>query len=453
MLNYIWLGLIVISVVLGGFNGKIGDIGSGVIDSAKNGTQLAATLVAVMTLWLGMMRLASRAGLVRQLGLALKPIMRWLFSEVPADHPALGSITMNFAANLLGLDNAATPLGLRAMSELDSLNKNPGVATNAMCMLLAINTSGVTLIPATVIALLVSVHSRNPTAIIATSLVATALAHVAAITTAKLLEKSRFYRISSLPAENPPDHSAQQEMRAQTAEDGGAHEMAITPDEALPWVPGARIVLIGVGLLFVAMVAVNAFPELVGWTVPASEKARFLLWRVLNAISLLAIPWLVVFFPLYAALRRIPVYEEFVDGAKEGFNVALRILPYVVGMFVAVGMFRASGGMDLLAAALRPVTDFFHFPPEVVPMALIRPFSGSAALGVLGDLAHHYPPDSLPILIAATLYGCSETTFYVIAVYFGSVNVRKTRHAIPAGIVADVVCPIASVAICNAMFG
>jgi spore maturation protein SpmA len=449
MLNYIWLGLIVISVVLGGFTGKIGEVGTGAIESAKNAVMLAASLVAVMTLWLGIMRLASRAGLVHRLGLALKPAMRWLFPDVPADHPALGSITMNFAANLLGLDNAATPLGLRAMAELDSLNPRPGVATNAMCMLLAINTSGVTLIPATVIALLASVHSKNPTAIIATTLAATAIAHIAAITAAKLLERSPMYRLPAQPAPRP---SIVHETIGSIA--GGVVEVdALLRDEVRPWVKGGSVMLWGLALLFVATLVVNAFPEVAGMTVDPSEAMRFWLWRLLDAVSRLAVPWLLLFFPLYAALRRIPVYEEFVDGAKEGFAVALRILPYVVGMFVAVGMFRACGGMDLLARALRPLTDMLHFPVEVVPMALIRPFSGSAALGLLGDLAHHYDPDSLPVLIGATLYGCSETTFYVIAVYFGSVNVKVSRHAIPAGIVADIVCPIASVIVCNAMFG
>jgi spore maturation protein B len=187
--------------------------------------------------------------------------------------------------------------------------------------------------------------------------------------------------------------------------------------------------------------------------VTPQEAARFAGWRLLDAISALAIPWMILFFPAYAALRKLPVFEEFVEGAKDGFGVTLRVLPYVVGMLVAVGMFRASGGMDLIAAVLRPATDLLHIPPEVVPMALIRPFSSAAALGVLGDLAHHYPPDSLPVLIAATLFGCSETTFYVIAVYFGSVNVVKTRHAIAAGIAADIAGPVASVLVCQAMFG
>jgi spore maturation protein SpmA len=453
LLNYIWLGLIVLSLLLGGFGGRIDAVGAGAIDSARSGVILAGNLVAVMTLWLGMMRLAAEAGLVHRLGRALRPALGWLFPEVPRDHPALGAITMNFAANLLGLDNAATPLGLRAMEELESLNPRPGVATNAMCMLLAMNTSGLTLVPTTVIGVMIAAHSRNPTAVIAPTLIATAIAHLAAIGTAKLLENSPFYRpppaeavAARMPKGTPPrtPASAQAPPLETDAED---------IDRRHPMVPGGRLILIAAGLAFVAMLAVTAFPEWVGRPIGADEGGRFAPWRLLDAVSKLAIPWLIAIFPIYAALRRIPVYETFVEGAREGFGVAVRIIPYVVGMFVAIGMLRASGGMDLLAAALRPLTDLAHFPPEVAPMALIRPFSAAAALGVLGDIAHHYPPDSLPVLIAATLYGCSETTFYVVAVYFGAVNVRKTRHAIPTGVVADIVCPAAAVLICTAMFG
>jgi spore maturation protein SpmA len=457
LLNYIWLGLIILSLLLGGFGGRIDAVGAGAIDSARNGVILAGNLVAVMTLWLGMMRLAAEAGLVHRLGRAIRPALSWLFPEVPRDHPALGAITMNFAANLLGLDNAATPLGLRAMEELESLNPRPGVATNAMCMLLAMNTSGLTLVPTTVIGVMIAAHSRNPTAVIAPTLVATALAHVAAIATAKLLENSPFYRLppaGAVAARMPKAPVPGTPAGAPASTDGLRLEAeAEDVDKLRPMVPGGRLILFAAGLAFIAMLAVTAFPEWVGRPVGAGESGRFALWRLLDAVSKLAIPWLIAIFPIYAALRRIPVYETFVEGAREGFGVAVRIIPYVVGMFVAIGMLRASGGMDLLAAALRPLTDLAHFPPEVAPMALIRPFSAAAALGVLGDIAHHYPPDSLPVLIAATLYGCSETTFYVVAVYFGAANVRKTRHAIPTGVVADIVCPVAAVLVCTAMFG
>lgn len=196
-----------------------------------------------------------------------------------------------------------------------------------------------------------------------------------------------------------------------------------------------------------------AFPETIGREVSYEEMARSMPLRMIDALSILAIPWLILFFPLYATLRRVPVYDEFVEGGKEGFQVSIRILPYVVAMLVAIGMFRAAGGLDLLTAALRPLTSLVGFPPELVPLAVIRPFSGSASLGILSDLIKTFGPDHLLTLTAGTLYGCSETTFYVIAVYFGSVGVRRTRHAIPAGIVADIMGPVASVLICRWVFG
>src|SRR5476649_2104328 len=195
MLNYIWLGLIAVAVLMGGFHGNIGAVGQAGIDRAIFAVYpIGTTLLAVMTLWLGLMRLAEKAGLVHRLGLALKPILRWLFPEVPADHPAMGAIVLNVSANILGLNNAATPLGLRAMSELDKLNKRAGVATNAMCMLLTINTSSITLIPVTAIALLAAAKGKNPTIIIGTSLAATAMTQACAIATCKLLERTRWSR-------------------------------------------------------------------------------------------------------------------------------------------------------------------------------------------------------------------------------------------------------------------
>jgi spore maturation protein SpmA/spore maturation protein SpmB len=455
MLNYIWLGLIGAAVLLGGFTGKIDVVGNEAVDSAISAVKLAGTLLAVMTLWLGLMRLAEKAGLVKRLGLALKPIMVWLFPEVPPNHPAMGAIIMNMAANILGLNNAATPLGLRAMNELDSLNKRPGVATNAMCMLLAINTSSLTLIPVTVIAVLAAAGSKNPTIIIGTSLAATAVSHAAAIAACKLLEKTRWSRrqleektTRILPPEEDRTASEKTRLKGKQVEDEAERS-----DASLPWVPGARWILAGAAGLFLAMLVALAFPQLIGGTPSPQEAAHGFSLRLIDALSILALPWLIFLFPLYAALRRIPVYEEFVEGGKEGFQVILRILPYIVGMLVATGMFRAAGGMDLIKEVLQPVTDLLHFPSELVPLAVIRPFSGTASLPLLQDLVKSAGPDSLLALTAGTLYGCSETTFYVIAVYFGSVGIRKTRHAIPAGLVADIIGPVASVIICRAVFG
>jgi spore maturation protein SpmA/spore maturation protein SpmB len=462
MLNYIWLGLIAVAVLMGGFHSSlgepknIGDVGDASVASAKTAVELALGLLGVMTLWLGLMRLADRAGLVRRLGLVLKPILRRLFPDVPADHPAMGAIVLNVSANILGLNNAATPLGLRAMSELDKLNKRPGVATNAMCMLLAINTSSITLIPVTAIGLLALYHGKNPTVIIGTSLAATACAQLFAITTCKLLERTpwslRQLEMTPEAASNP---AVAIESSAAAAEGGEIEKRTNQTDAALPWVPGSKWILALAGGIFAALVLAIAFPELIGG-VPSPELAAHV-WpvRIINALSALVLPWLILFFPLYAALRRIPVYDEFVEGGKEGFNVILRILPYIVAMVVATGMFRAAGGMDFIQWALSPITDRIHFPSELVPMAMIRPFSSTAALALLTDLVKNpaYGPNNIITLMAATFYGCSETTFYVIAVYFGSAGIRKTRHAIPAGIIADIVGPIAAVIVCRAVLG
>jgi spore maturation protein SpmA/spore maturation protein SpmB len=456
MLNYIWLGLIALAVLMGGFRGNIGDVGDAAVSSAKTAVELAGGLLGVMTMWLGLMRLADKAGLVKRLGLVLRPILVWLFPEVQANHPAMGAIVLNVAANILGLNNAATPLGLRAMSELNKLNERPGVATNAMCMLLAINTSSITLIPVTAIGVLALYHGKDPTVIIGTSLAATACAQVCAIATCKLLERTGWSRrqleeTTPVPREISPVPAS---VTATAVMEGEAVEQrAAQADESLPWVPGGKLILAGfaavfaVTLVLVYVMPISATAPPVGW----DSLPR----RLVQALSLMVLPWLILLFPLYAALRKIPVYDEFVEGGKEGFNVVLRILPYIVAMLVAVGMFRAAGGMDLIKWALSPLTDLIHFPSELVPMAMIRPFSSTAALALLTDLVKNpaYGPDNLITLMAATLYGCSETTFYVIAVYFGSVGVRKTRHAIPTGIVADMVGPIAAVIVCRAVLG
>jgi spore maturation protein SpmA/spore maturation protein SpmB len=456
MLNYIWLGLIAVAVLLGSYHsavghpGNLGDVGDGSVSSAKTAVELAGGLLGVMTMWLGLMRLADKAGLVRRLGLVLKPILRLLFPEVPADHPAMGAIVLNVSANILGLNNAATPLGLRAMSELNKLNSRPGVATNAMCMLLAINTSSITLIPVTAIGLLALYHGKNPTEIIGTSLAATACAQLFAITTCKLLERTAWSRRQ---VEEAPVQAASTTGSIAADEGGEIERKAEKTDATLPWVPGAKVLLALLGIIFVALTLVIAFPEIIGYTPTADQAAHWWPVRLVNALSALVLPWLIMLFPLYATLRKIPVYDEFVEGGKEGFNVILRILPYIVAMLVAVGMFRAAGGMITLQRVVGPITNHVGFPSELVPMAMIRPFSSAAALGLLTDLVKTNGPDNLITLMAATFYGCSETTFYVIAVYFGSVGVRKTRHAIPAGIVADIVGPIAAVIVCRAVLG
>jgi spore maturation protein SpmA/spore maturation protein SpmB len=475
MLNYIWLGLIAVAVLLGGYQGTIGAVGDEGIDRAiKAVYPIGATLLAVMTLWLGLMRLAEKAGLVHRLGLALRPILRWLFPEVPPDHPAMGAIVLNVAANILGLNNAATPLGLRAMSELDQLNRRPGVATNAMCMLLAINTSSITLIPVTAIAFLAAAKGKNPTIIIGTSLAATAITQFCAICACKLMERTRWSRRQW--EEAPISEKAPIAESASAKIGGEVAAQAVATDATLPWMPGAKWVLALFAGIFVGMAIGMTFPQLsyaVGVmfdrffhldglqdiaeqnfaAVPPDFFAQLWVWRLISSLSALVLPWLILLFPLYAILRRIPVYDEFVEGGRESLQVMRRILPYLVGMLVAVGMFSAAGGMHLITVILSPLTNLVGFPSQLVPMAVIRPFSSAAAQGLLLDLIKTNGPDNLIALTAATFYGCSETTFYVIAVYFGSVGIRKSRHAIPVGLLADTIGPIAAVVICRAMLG
>jgi spore maturation protein SpmA len=452
MLNYIWLALIAVAVLIGGFHGNLQAVGDAAVDKAKYAVYpLGATLLAVMTLWLGLMRLAEKAGVIHRLGLALRPILRLLFPDVPPDHPALGAIVLNVSANILGLNNAATPLGLRAMSELDKLNPRPGVATNAMCMLLTINTASITLIPVTAIGFLVAAKAKDPTVIIGTSLAATFLTQICGICACKLLEKTPWSRRQ---LESTPVTRDAPAVPVKSATDGGEVEaQALRADATLPWVPGSKWILAGFAGVFIAMVIGYGFPEIYG-IAPTPEAARHGWFvRLVNELSAQVLPWLILLFPLYAVLRRIPVYEEFVEGAREAVQVILRILPYLVGMLVAVGMFSAAGGMDLIKEMLQPVTNLIGFPADLVPMAVIRPFSSAAAQGLLADLISKNGPDNIITLMAATFYGCSETTFYVIAVYFGSVGIKKTRHAILAGIVADTVGPIAAVLVCRAMLG
>ncbi|HSV63470.1 MAG TPA: nucleoside recognition domain-containing protein [Chthoniobacterales bacterium] len=394
------------------------------------------------------MRLAERAGLVQRIARVLHPLMRRLFPDVPPEHPAMGSMLMNMAANMLGLGNAATPLGLRAMRDLEQLNPRPGIASNAMCTFLAINTASVQLIPATAIALLASAGSTRPTAIVGTALLATLCAATVAITAAKLLEKLPFFRLSPVVTEIADPNRAPASPTKAGINDPGYNDNVIAV-EPRGW---RRIVPFLLVLFFIGLFARIAFPSWFGFSPDPNAANQSAFVRSVNALSLLAIPFLLSFFPVYAATRRIKVYEEFVEGAKEGFGVILKIIPFLVTMLVGIGMFKGAGGIDLLTRLLTPILTPLHFPPDLLPLALMRPLSGSATLALLTDIIHRLGPDNIVSLMAATIYGSTETTFYVAAVYFGSVNIKQTRHAIPAGLLGDLAGVIASVIICRAVF-
>jgi len=456
MLNYIWLGLLVLAVVIGGCTDNLKAVAEKSFEMAEYAVmKTALPLVGIMALWLGMMRLAERAGLVASLARALRPLMRFLFPDVPPEHPAMGSMVLNIAASMFGLGNAATPLGLRAMKGLESLNPRPGTATDAMCTFLAINTSSVQLIPATAIAILAANHSSNPTAIVGTSIIATACAATSAIVMAKLLARVRAFRSPPLMQATPAGRAG---TPAEAIPSGPPAEPALKQATSLEPLPRWGAVILALFFIFFFCVFVRlAFPEALNAlslpvTLPPQSPGRATFVRVVDAISVLSIPFLLSVFPLYAMLRGVKVYDEFVDGAKEGFEVALRIIPYLVAILVAIGMFRAAGGIELLSNALKPIMMAIGFPSELLPMVLMRPLSGSGTLGIFAELVKQCGPDSLVSRMGGTIYGSTETTFYVLAVYFGSVGIKRTRYALLAGLTADAVGIVASVVICKLVF-
>ncbi|MGB8354628.1 MAG: nucleoside recognition domain-containing protein [Chthoniobacteraceae bacterium] len=456
MLNYIWLGLILAAAIVGGLTGHLPEVTTGAFNTAKSAVmEIALPLAGIMAIWLGMMRLAEQSGFVQVLARVLKPLMCRLFPDVPADHPAMGSMVMNMAANMLGLGNAATPLGLRAMSDLEKLNPRPGVATNAMCTFLAINTSSIQLIPTTVIGILAVSGSLNPTAIVSTSFLATLCAATAAIIAVKFLEKLPAFRLDPLTAPLAEKAAVESESRPVLEV-----EKVSVPELSFGKKCFLFLYLALFAIIFGMLVAPDAANHLLGYVgnftvAPLSPEmmGKGLVIRALSALSTVAIPLMLSFFPLYAAMRGVKVYEQFVEGAKEAIPTVLRIIPFLVAMLVAVGMFRTSGCMDILAKLLSPALKIIHLPVDVLPIVLMRPLSGGATLGLFTDLVKRFGPDHFNSLLGATIFGSTETTFYVLTVYFGSVAVRKTRHAVLAGLIADAVGVIASIIICTLRFG
>jgi len=395
-------------------------LSTAVIDAASGAVTLSLGLIGVMALFLGLMKVAEHGGLLVVIAKTVRPLMVRLFPEVPADHPAMGAMILNLSANVLGLGNAATPFGIRAMQELDKINPEKGTATNAMALFLAINTSSVTLLPTGVIAIRAAAGSQDPAGILPTTLFATICSTTVAIIAARLY--CNFW-----PAPTGSAGAAtEDEAPAQDPEEGLERETA----EGYPgWVSA---------LVLAAILAIIPLTILYG-----------------SAIAPWIIPALVVGLLAYGVARRVPIYDAFVEGAKDGFQVALRIIPYLVAILVAVGMFRASGAMDLLISPLGAITGHFGMPAEALPMALLRPLSGSGAYGIMASIIQDpaIGPDSYVGYLVSTLQGSTETTFYVLAVYFGAVQIRRIRHAMAAALTADLAGIVAAVVICTIVFG
>lgn len=407
--------------------GTMAALSKAMIDSAGSAVTLSIGLIGVMALFLGLMKIAEKGGLLSILARLIRPIMIRLFPEVPPDHPAMGAMILNLSANMLGLGNAATPFGIRAMQELDRLNPSKGTATDSMALFLAINTSNITLLPTGVIALRAAAGSADPAGILPTTLFATIGSTLTAVVAAKL-----YRRFASPVIPSEPEDSRTVEPQGGRAEEGNIQAEATgeSPEQDESSEYPLWVTLLFLGSVF----------SLVPFMVVYGQK-----------VSSWILPCLVIGFIGFGLARRVRIYEAFVEGAKDGFDVAVRIIPYLVAILVAVGMFKASGALDKIVGFIGPFTAPLGLPAEALPMALLRPLSGSGAYGILASIINDpsIGPDSYTGYLVSTLQGSTETTFYVLAVYFGAVSVRRIRHTLAAALTADLAGVVFAVLACR----
>jgi spore maturation protein SpmA len=405
-------------------------VAKAIVEDAGGAVTLAIGLVGVMTLFLGLMKVAEAGGLLSIIARLLRPLMHRLFPQIPPTHPAMGAMILNMSSNVLGLGNAATPFGIRAMQHLNALNPAKGTASNAMVLFLAINTSSVTLLPTGVISLRAAAGSANPAGILPTTLFATFCSTGVAIILAKVCE-----RWWPMPfGDVAPDDAGRIVLPADPTQAGG--EAVIADDsEAVAAARGYPAWASGLALCSLVMI----IPLTIFWG---------------RDIAAWIIPSLVAGLLMFGAARGVRVYEAFVEGARDGFQVAVRIIPYLVAILVAVGMLRASGALDLLVRPLGAVTAPLGLPAEALLMGMLRALSGSGAFAYLASLLNDpaIGPDSYTGYLASTIQGSTETTFYVLAVYFGAVGVERMRHAVVVGLAADAAGVLASVLICGALY-
>lgn len=405
----------------------MGRVGAAMLERAETAVMgIVLPLIGGMTLFLGAMKVAEAGGLMAVLAKLIRPIMVRLFPEVPPDHPAMGAMILNMSANALGLGNAATPFGIRAMEQLDSLNTHKGTATNAMALFLAINTSNVTILPTGVIVLRAINGSMDPGGILVTTLFATICSTSVAILAAKL-----YQRFSPMPAV-ASDASVDEDTVASPASEEALPDSA---SQAYPW--------------WVSAIAITALLSLVPLAVIPTTRPY------IEAAVPWIIPSLIAGLLTYGFARGVPVYETFVAGAKDGWNIAVKIIPFVVGILVVIAMLKSSGAMEAFTSLIGPLTSMVGLPAEALPMALLRPLSGSGAMGVMIDTISDpaVGPDSYTGYLVSTFQGSTETTFYVLAVYFGAVGVKRVRHSIAAALTADAAGVIAAIVICSLLYG
>lgn len=436
VINLVFIAFIASAILVAGFSGNMKAVGDASFEAAKSSVTLAIGLVGIMALWLGLVRVLEAGGLMRTLARLVRPIMVRLFPDVPEDHPAMSAMVLNISANMLGLGNAATPFGIKAMIELNKLNKYPGVATNAMCMFLVINTSNVALLPLGAIGVRAAAGSSIPAAIFIPTLLATTVSTLVGIIVCWWLACRDRQHDQQL---GQPEQSSNI-----TKKTGGAPLSTDATEKDVDYshllIPAGSINLIMAYLLLGCFAIAFIFS-----VISASDITTFL-GREFAAYWLM--PGLMLGIISYGIARGVKIYEAVTEGAKQGFEIAIRIIPFLVAVLVAVGMFRASGAMNLLVKALNPFTSLVGMPADVLPLALVRPLSGSGAFGVMSAIVEQ-APDSYSSFVASTMLGSTETTFYVLAVYFGAVGVTRVRHALLAGLVADFAGIVASSIFCR----
>lgn len=407
-LNYIWVFFFVIAFVVGLikliFFGDM-DVFPAMINStfdmAKTGFDISLGLTGVLTLWLGIMKIGEKGGIIRVFSRLIGPFFNRLFPELPKEHPAHGSIMMNLAANMLGLDNAATPMGLKAMTQMQEVNPVKDCASNAQIMFLVLNTSGLTIIPISIMVYRAQLGAVNPSDIFIPILLATYFSTIAGLIAVAVMQKIKLWD---------------------------------------------KVILLYLGGMTAFIIAVIIYFSSI-------EKEQIaLISRLVSNVFLFSV---IISFILLAFIRKVNVYESFIEGAKDGFNIAVKIIPYLIAILVAIGVFRASGAMDMLIQGVERLCLILGFNGDFIPAlptALMKPLSGSGARGMMVDAMTQYGADSFVGRLSSVLQGATDTTFYIIAVYFGAVGIKNTRYAITCGLIADFVGIVAAIAIAYLFF-
>ena len=409
VLNYIWIAFFMLAFVFAlvqmiffGNTEVFSDIIDSTFSSSKNAFEISLGLTGVLALWRGIMKIGERSGVVNVMARVLSPVFYRLFPDIPKGHPVTGSIFMNIAANMLGLDNAATPLGLKAMEGLQEINPRKDTASNPMIMFLVLNTSGLTIIPVSIMVYRAQMGAAQPTDVFLPILIATFVSTLAGIIVVSLYQKINLF--------NP-----------------------------------VLVAVLGGMCLFAASIV---------WLFSRMDKDTMNV--VSSSVASIILFCIIISFVLAGLRKKINVYDAFVDGAKDGFSTAVKIIPYLVAILVAIGVFRASGCMDMLMRGIAWVVSLFGCDTDFVgalPVAIMKPLSGSGARGLMVDAMSAYGPDSFAGRLSCVFQGSTDTTFYILAVYFGSVGIRNTRHAVPCGLLADLAGIIAAIFISYIFFG